>query len=1250
MKQKKILSKIVVYSIVFILIIFLFMVYFVNASSPAIVNLGSTADFVILSGSGISSTGTTSIVGDIGVGPAVTSTAITGNFALTLDSSNQFSTSTLVNGKIYAYNYAVPTPAKINTATNDMTTAYNDAAGRVNGTGSADYIELGAGDISGMTLTPGIYKWGPSTSVLINNNVVLDCQGDSNGVFIFQIANTLNIASSKQVILNGSCQSKNIFWQVASTTTLGTTSVLSGNILDATNIAMLTGATLNGRALAQTAVTLDSNNISIYTSNATNFSGPVFIDTNVNNILDSGEQSFYTIQAAIDAATSGDIIDVTPGTYNQDEANSRNQVDGGAGSSDFNIFVDKSVTIQGVDNNGNVITNYDNVLATISPKRQLLNSGHEDTIFVQADNVVISGFTILGWNGGENTKTVEVIGNNVVIKNSVINAMDGVSSIYMYDPKYDSGTDSSHLQSYRIEGNLLDGGGAGLYGSGIRFSSGAGWSGDVANRVIIGNKFENVMDGIEFVGPQADLWDVYPVGAATITNNEFTTADRRHVIAWGNYKGNVGYSSLDWNAILTANTFDKSVTVWTPANEMRTWDCIGCGSTGDIVNIAGIYTAIKRYPIDRVAQSGDTIKVGPGTYTETGQIVISKNVSIVGVNKLTTIIKPSTDTAGNNADSAAWFLINTGVNFNLSNVTLDGDAPTRLINWAIASYGDGTINNNIIKNIKAGTYSGRGIVVFGNITVSNNTFSNIERIGVHVRGAYSGPAIGNALITGNTYVGKGSGDFLDYGIEVGAGASAIISNNAISNCKGVTTNDGSTSAGILVTDYYGTGTRATITGNTISNCTEAIAVGYSDIDNTVVVAHENRFVNNDISISSTHPFVNATYNYWGSANPNFTAVISGNVSYAPWYTTSALTTNMTDIPTENQTLADSEVMNVTENSTDILVPVGSPLTNINVPNTIEDTKQVTLDLSLLTTTNSVTNNITNVTTNFTSVNLSNDLTLSRDTLGTDYSVTLPSGTTISGPEDWNGIMNVPTVNVLTSVTPTVNNGMTNTVLSVVEVGYGDTKLTFDNAARLVISGQAGKLTGYSRAGVFTKILNVCLNDTQVANDLLPIESDCKIDVGNDLIIWTKHFTQFVTYSEAAAPVVTSSSGGGSSGGSSGGIPLQCETWSTCNSEGVSSQICYTDNSNTTLTRTKSCTPGQATVPKQNTTTPIVPTTNQNNNEQNTVATNQNNNGNTSNSGNLITGNVALESSPTGIWSTIGNWWNQFAYWITHIFG
>jgi len=217
------------------------------------VNLGTAGSFVILSKSGISTTGATSIVGDIGVSP-ITSTAITG-FGLVLDSSGTFATSSLVTGKVYAADYTVPTPSTLTTAVGDMQTAYTDAAGRTNPTAT----ELGAGDISGMTLTPGLYKW--STGVTINTGVTLNCQGNANAVFIFQVAQDLTVGNGAIVTLSGSCSASNIFWQVAGQATLGTTSSFSGIILCQTQIVLNTGATLTGRALAQTQVTLDANTV-----------------------------------------------------------------------------------------------------------------------------------------------------------------------------------------------------------------------------------------------------------------------------------------------------------------------------------------------------------------------------------------------------------------------------------------------------------------------------------------------------------------------------------------------------------------------------------------------------------------------------------------------------------------------------------------------------------------------------------------------------------------------------------------------------------------------------------------------------------------------------------------------------------------------------------------------------------------------------------------------------------------------------
>ncbi len=211
----------------------------------AAVNLLSAANFAILSKSGITNVPGSSVTGAVGTSP------ITGA-ALLL-------TCAQVTGTIYTVDAAGPLPcrvtdaSKLTTAVLNMESAYNNAAGRTN----PNYVNLGAGNIGGMTLAPGLYKW--TTGVTIPTNVTLS--GGPTAVWIFQIAGTLTMASAKQIILSGGANPKNIFWQVSGAATLGTYSHFEGNILGKTGINMQTGGSINGRLLAQTAVTLQQNTV-----------------------------------------------------------------------------------------------------------------------------------------------------------------------------------------------------------------------------------------------------------------------------------------------------------------------------------------------------------------------------------------------------------------------------------------------------------------------------------------------------------------------------------------------------------------------------------------------------------------------------------------------------------------------------------------------------------------------------------------------------------------------------------------------------------------------------------------------------------------------------------------------------------------------------------------------------------------------------------------------------------------------------
>jgi hypothetical protein len=216
-----------------------------RGKGPAPVTLGTAGEFVILSKSGITDVYASAVTGNVGTSP------ITGA-ALLLSCSE-------VTGKVVVVDAAGPMPCAVNDATSltaavgNMEMAYLDAEGRI----SPNFTELGAGEIGGLTLAPGLYKWG--TGLLISSDVTLS--GGPNDVWIFQVAGTFNQANATRVTLTGGALPKNIFWQVTGAMTIGTTAHFEGIALGKTLIAVNTGASVNGRLLAQIAVTLQMNSV-----------------------------------------------------------------------------------------------------------------------------------------------------------------------------------------------------------------------------------------------------------------------------------------------------------------------------------------------------------------------------------------------------------------------------------------------------------------------------------------------------------------------------------------------------------------------------------------------------------------------------------------------------------------------------------------------------------------------------------------------------------------------------------------------------------------------------------------------------------------------------------------------------------------------------------------------------------------------------------------------------------------------------
>ena len=199
--------------------------------------LGDASVFAVLAGTSVTNTGATNLTGDLGLCPG----SSVGGFP-----------PGVLNGTL-RINDKIATKAKL-----DLTAAYNDAAGR-----TATDIVLLSGNLGGLTLTPGLYK-STSTLAIYSGDLTFDAKGDASAVFIIQIASSFNMTSGRRVILTGGAQASNIYWQVGSSATFGTTAVFKGTIIALKTITFATGATLEGRALARNgAVTMQANTIVI---------------------------------------------------------------------------------------------------------------------------------------------------------------------------------------------------------------------------------------------------------------------------------------------------------------------------------------------------------------------------------------------------------------------------------------------------------------------------------------------------------------------------------------------------------------------------------------------------------------------------------------------------------------------------------------------------------------------------------------------------------------------------------------------------------------------------------------------------------------------------------------------------------------------------------------------------------------------------------------------------------------------------
>lgn len=280
----------------------------------------------------------------------------------------------------------------------------------------------------------------------------------------------------------------------------------------------------------------------------------------------------------------------------------------------------------------------------------------------------------------------------------------------------------------------------------------------------------------------------------------------------------------------------------------------------------------------------------------------------------------------------------------------------------------------------------------------------------------------------------------------------------------------------------------------------------NSVANTVTAAALNHTSSRKINLTLTNPVV-----YGNTVTVSYTA---GTVTAADGGLLATFAAQPVTIPMP----VDTPTVAVDNSNKEIAITSDTPDVTVTIPSNVTD---ATINVSeMLNAPDPVTATVT------TDPLPAMTILATTSISATPVKIEMPSGTTITAPSasNWDGTIAAPTVRAVESVTVTPDAGKTATVSTVIEVGFGDVELKFNKAVRLLIPGQAGKQAGYARGGTFTKIDTVMSADTQAAGDALPEGGDGKIDVGSDLVIWTKHFTSFVSYTQ------TDIGGGGGGGG------------------------------------------------------------------------------------------------------------------------
>jgi hypothetical protein len=261
------------------------------------------------------------------------------------------------------------------------------------------------------------------------------------------------------------------------------------------------------------------------------------------------------------------------------------------------------------------------------------------------------------------------------------------------------------------------------------------------------------------------------------------------------------------------------------------------------------------------ASAGDELRVQQDT--SEGVVIIDRDLILSGSSP-SIVISSSIDTTAS-GDDRGWIRVLTGVELHVQNLVFDGSG--RSIFQAFRHQGSGSFDGVTFRNIQyepnGPSYAGTAIVAFGErVDIRNCAFESIGRVGV----LYFGATVANAIFENNAYVGKGTGDHIDYGLEVGAGATVAAWNNDLRDCGGVATQGGIFSGAVLITTFSGPGSALVARSNTIVDSFHGFAIGTTSPsnDSSATSVSFNRIVGNTKGIQYRSTLAGSSvHNWWG---------------------------------------------------------------------------------------------------------------------------------------------------------------------------------------------------------------------------------------------------------------------------------------------------------------------------------------------------------------------------------------------------